>query len=334
MVSRSSLAVKSKGEQARRQLARLRPLPLWSWRFDRRTAGYTPVDLLTLGYFGLNLVLIGIGYRHLENAEGMLALFGSGFLVVALLRWVPRTGSLALQFVRDSYPLWLLPISYKSVGVVNKAIFQGYFDHVVLRWDFLLFRGHPNSYLAERFPYEPLSEFLHLCYWMYLLLVPILGFTLYFMGRYERFRVFATTISLTYYCCYTIFMLFPVMGPYYTFPRVTAPGTFFPELVYTVLERGAAVGAAFPSSHVAVSVVVALMAYRFCRVLWPLLLIAAAGITVGTVYGGFHYAIDAVAGLAFGVLAAHLGPRVHAALLRVLRPQRAAAGEMESEQFS
>jgi membrane-associated phospholipid phosphatase len=44
-------------------------------------------------------------------------------------------------------------------------------------------------------------------------------------------------------------------------------------------------------------------------------LVIAAGILFGTVYGGFHYAVDSLAGLAVGIAFGWLGPRMHRALL-------------------
>lgn len=283
------------------------------------TRGYMPVDVLSLSYCAVNVVLLAVGYRNVPGAGGLLAAFLTGFVVVASFRFVPRGGSWMLQFVRDAYPLITLPLTYGAVGRVNRALFPGFFDDLVLEWDRWVFGGHPNAYLADVLPSAPLSEFLHLCYFLYLSMVPLLGLTLFLRGRFERFRVFSTTTTLTFYTCFTMFLLFPVQGPYYTFPRVDAPGVFFPQLVYSVLERGASVGAAFPSSHVAVAMVVALMAHRLCRGLWPVLLTIALGITLATVYGGFHYAIDSVVGFGYGLIMARVGPRLHAALLRRVR---------------
>jgi membrane-associated phospholipid phosphatase len=109
-----------------------------------------------------------------------------------------------------------------------------------------------------------------------------------------------------------------VRGPYYTFPPVDAPGTIFPELVHATLDRGAAVGTAFPSSHCAAAVVVAILAWRFApRGLAMAITVISSGIVLATVYGGFHYAIDAVAGLVIGLAMGNLGPRLHGWLSRL-----------------
>ena len=80
------------------------------------------------------------------------------------------------------------------------------------------------------------------------------------------------------------------------------------ELLFAqrLLDGAAAWGTAFPSSHVAVALVAGVCAWRFWRTLGAAALPAAILLTLGTVYGQFHYAVDAMAGaaIAAGVLIA------------------------------
>jgi membrane-associated phospholipid phosphatase len=89
-----------------------------------------------------------------------------------------------------------------------------------------------------------------------------------------------------------------VAGPRYLFPLAAnaASDTAIARFTQRLLDDGAAWGTAFPSSHVAVSVVAAGVAVREWRPLGVVLLVAASLLTLGTVYGQFHYAVDAVAG--------------------------------------
>src|SRR5207237_54408 len=66
-------------------------------------------------------------------------------------------------------------------------------------------------------------------------------------------------------------------------------------------------GAAFPSSHVAAAVVAAVCALRYWRRLGLVLTPFTLGLVLSVVYGQFHYAVDAVAGLivAGAVLVSH-----------------------------
>ena len=60
------------------------------------------------------------------------------------------------------------------------------------------------------------------------------------------------------------------------------------------------------------------VAWRLCRpVFWILTLIVPA-LALGTIYGGFHYALDTLAGALLGTVVALGAPRVHAAIAAAL----------------
>ncbi len=285
-----------------------------------RRLGFLPADVLSLVYLGITTVVVLLGYGRLPHWGGWLAAHLALLGIVISLRWVPRRSYPVLQLVRETYPLWLMPIAYRSIQDLSRLTTDRYFDDVVLRWDLALFSSHPHTWLMAAAGWPLLKEYLHFAYIVYQLLVPVLGLTLFFQKRFEALRVTATTIVLTMYSCYLVFTFFPVLGPYYVFPRPEGSGVgLFPVLVERMLDAAAARGTAFPSSHVAGSTAVALLAIRFSRRLSYALILLAASIFVATVYGSFHYAIDAVVGLAFGICAALLGPRVHAWLVRRTR---------------
>jgi membrane-associated phospholipid phosphatase len=71
----------------------------------------------------------------------------------------------------------------------------------------------------------------------------------------------------------------------------------------TLLDRGSSRGTAFPSSHVAASVVSSLCALRHQRRVGIAVTLVTVALTFATVYGGFHYAVDALVGVILGGLA-------------------------------
>ncbi len=285
-----------------------------------RRLGFLPADLLSLAYLAVTTAVVLLGHGRLERWNHWLSVHLGLIVVVVALRWVPRQGLPVLQLVRETYALWLMPVGYRAVQDLNRITTSGYYDDIVLGWDRLLFGGHPHAYLMQALPWPWLSEYLHFSYIFYQFLVPTLGFTLFFQRRFEALRVMATTVVLTMYTCYLVFIFFPVLGPYYTFARPAgADAGIFPALVERMLQAGASLGAAFPSSHVAGSMAVAIVAHRFARRLSYALIVLAFSILVATVYGSFHYAVDALAGFIYGVTMALLGPRLHAFLLRRTR---------------
>jgi membrane-associated phospholipid phosphatase len=239
-------------------------------------------------------------------------------VAAAALVWVvPRIGMrTALAVARDWLPAILLPLFYTELAHLNDALGGGYHDALVQSWEQALFGTQPSVTLRQLLPWRPLGEYLHFGYFAYYALVPGLGLALYRAGRREAFRAMLTTVLLVFFACFLWFMVFPVAGPWYSFPRPAgdSEGWVFPGIVHAVLARGASQGTAFPSSHTAVAVVVWMLAWRLARrVFWAFALIVPA-LVVGTVYGGFHYAVDTTAGVLVALAGYAVGPRVHAAL--------------------
>lgn len=284
-----------------------------------RTRGYNPADILAMIYLSGVCVIILAAGRGMDGWGGRLGAYAAVLGMVALLRFVPRRLPRVLQFLRESYTLFALPLAYGDLDWLNRLISTGYHDETVIRWDLALFGAHPHLYLSELLPHPLLSDALHACYLLYMALVPVLGITLYLQNREHAFRVLATTVTLTMYSCYAFFIAFPVQGPYEFHGQPQGIPGRIPGLVYAMLDRGSSVGTAFPSSHVAGAMAVAVMSTWFSRRLSHVMAALTLGIGVATIYGGFHYAIDAVAGFVYGLILSLVGPRIHAAFLRQVR---------------
>jgi membrane-associated phospholipid phosphatase len=121
---------------------------------------------------------------------------------------------------------------------------------------------------------------------------------------------------MTFMTCYVLFIFFPVLGPFHYLdaPDPARLGYFFPRLTRFVLDHGSSRGSAFPSSHVAVAVAVLLQAWRHDRLVLTVLLFLVPAVAFGAVYGGYHYAIDAVAGLIVALLISRVGPGLYRSL--------------------
>jgi membrane-associated phospholipid phosphatase len=141
---------------------------------------------------------------------------------------------------------------------------------------------------------------MHAGYLSYYLILAGAPLGLWLSGRREGARRVTLAMMAAFYLCYAIFLLFPVAGPRYTFPLAdnAATATGIARFTQRLLDGGAAWGTAVPSSHVAVSLVAAGVTLGEWRALGAPLLAAAILLTLGTVYGQFHYAVDAVAGAA------------------------------------
>lgn len=226
----------------------------------------------------------------------------------------PRTA----MSIGDWYPLVLVPAIYMELAVLNQAVFGGrYFDNVIIRWEQAVFHTQPSRTLAPAAPFRPLSEVLHAAYLSYYLIVMAPPVILALQRRWAEFREMVFTVMFAFFAHYLFFVYFPVQGPRYLFPPPgsgQAEGPAF-RLAHEVLQAGSSQGSAFPSSHVGVSVAQAANMLRFLPRLAPLVIVLTLGLGTGAVYGGFHYAIDALAGLALGTACAVIGPSLYRRLL-------------------
>jgi membrane-associated phospholipid phosphatase len=262
-----------------------------------------------IAFYLLATAALAIAFREALpqwKAAAGAHLFGASLLLS--LRFLHGRLPAGVMFLRDWYPVMLFPILYQEVEWLAAAFGNWGLTERLQELEASLFGGQPSVYLSERLASVPLSEYLHFCYFSYLLLVPLVGGLWYFKGKREAFHELILLVSLTYAVSYLFYILLPVDSPFYLTEPLPPPlsGQFFYELVHFVSERGGARGGAFPSSHVSVSTVILLVALRHEKRFLFWLLPLCAGVALATVYGRFHYAVDVLAGwiLALGVVLA------------------------------
>ena len=280
--------------------------------------GYLPADVLLLVFLSITAFLLVVSPLSFPGKVGYATLHVALLVAVALVRFVPRDGPPVVRFLRHFFPLLSLPFLYRSMQYLNRLTTTGYFDNWIASLEQAVFASQPSQGFHLALPWMPLSEFLHLLYVVYLLLVPAIALPLFFSRRNADLALFTTSLMATFLFCYTIFTFFPVRGPYYYFGPIdpAAKGVLFPRLVHWILDGASSAGTAFPSSHVAAATCIWLVGRRlYPRIGWALLVVAG-GILFATVYGGFHYALDALVGLPVGVAGGLGGPRLHAWILQ------------------
>jgi membrane-associated phospholipid phosphatase len=278
-----------------------------------------PVDFYTMVYLVFGLAMLAIAPHRPPNTALLILLHVAAIPAIVLARayrvdrW--KVGAVLLAF----YPLAAFGLFYSEVGMLVKALHGGVLhDAPVQRLEEAVFRSQPARDLHTWWPWRPLGEYLHLGYFAYYVLTLAMAVVLWLSRPRRAFDIALGTVALSYYICFTIFVLYPVAGPYHAFPHIdpAAVGYVLPRLVRSVLDRGSSVGAAFPSSHVAVAVTVWIMAMRYHRPLAVVLAFIVPALALGAIYGGYHYAIDALAGAVLAVLVSFAGARATEALRR------------------
>jgi len=269
---------------------------------SRARRGVTPTDRLTLGFIVVFALMLLVQAPHVPSWPWLL---GGDALVGVLLLLLPRlsaTGAFS-EFVGGGYPVLLTTAFYTQLGVIQLDAGRLY-DAVVQRWELGLFGAEVSVLWHQRVPSQALSWVLHACYGSYYWIVMLVPVWLFVRGRREAYQRAGFIMALAFYSCYLIFGLFPVAGPNYFYPLPTGPvvEVLPARYVYMMLGAGSAMGTAFPSSHVAATWCTVYAAWRDARRLALVLAPVALLLAVGTVYGQFHYAVDAIAGALLALL--------------------------------
>jgi membrane-associated phospholipid phosphatase len=224
----------------------------------------------------------------------VLALLAAGALLVSRRP--------ALRPLRDWLPLALGPLLYVELRWLIAGVGRPHADALVLGWERALFPSNPAATWAPSMPSVALSEALHFAYASYYFLVLLPPILLYLRGRRTEYAFTLLALALVFSVCFTTYLIFPVDGPRFLVGPAAAPDGPVRSFVIHLLAAGSSRGTAFPSSHVAASVVASLCALRVQRRVGLVVALLTAGLTLGTVYGGFHYGVDALAGLIVGAV--------------------------------
>lgn len=265
-------------------------------------ARLSALDVATLAYLAVaTAAVLAFGVTDESGWPWLLAAHAL-LLVVVLLAPAARQAGPVGRFLGEFYPMLLLGGLYAEVGVLNVDL--GYeHDLAIQRLELWLFGSQLSYRWIREWPNPVVSWVLHSCYLAYYAILGASPLGLWFSGRRDAARRTIFAVMLTFYLCYVVFIFFPVAGPRYAFPAAhnAATAVWPARAAQWLLDRGDSWGAAFPSSHVSAAVVAALCALRYWRPLGLMLAPFTVGLVLSVVYGQFHYAADAVAGLLVAV---------------------------------
>jgi membrane-associated phospholipid phosphatase len=283
--------------------------------------GLFAVESISLIYNAITTVMILCLYGRMDH-PGMMLLERAGIvlvtfaLVAAYRHWPCRL----MAFVRMAVQMGFLAYWYPDTFEFNR-LFPN-LDHVFASLEQVLFQCQPSVEFSESVPSMWFSEPFNLGYFSYYPMIAVVTIY-YFLFRFEWFEKICFVLVTSFFIYYLIYIFVPVAGPQFYFPAIgmdnvlaqhfpaigdyfnhndillPGPGYdhgFFYNLVEASQEVGERPTAAFPSSHVGISTIVMIMAWRANRKLSLVLLPFYVLLCCATVYIQAHYLIDAIAG--------------------------------------
>jgi len=289
-------------------------------RVDSRK-GLFAVEKVTLIYNLLTSILILFMYPRMAHPVHMLwervLIAGLTFLLMYLYRIAPCKFS---AFVRITFQLGLLSYWYPDTFEFNRLLPN--LDHIFATAEQFLFGCQPAAKFCELYPTMWVSEPFNLGYFSY---YPMIGAValFYFLRRYNEFEKLSFILVTSFFIYYLIYIFIPVAGPQFYFPAIGADNVMhgnFPAIgdyfnynqqllqgpgynhgfFYSLVDASQQVGerptAAFPSSHVGISTILMILAFRANRKLSAFLLPFYLLLCGATVYIQAHYLIDAIVG--------------------------------------
>ena len=283
--------------------------------------GLFAVEKITLIYNLLTSILILFLFQRMDHPWHMLLdramIAAMTFLLMYLYRLAPCKFS---AFVRIVIQMSLLSYWYPDTFEFNR--FFPNLDHVFAITEQFIFNGQPAIWFCHTFPHLLVSEAFNMGYFFYYPMMLIVAL-FYFIYRFEWFEKMSFVLVTSFFIYYLIYIFVPVAGPQFYFPAIgfdnvskgifpaigdyfnnndillPGPGFdhgFFFNLVEASQEVGERPTAAFPSSHVGISTIVMIMAYRVNKKLCYFLAPFYVLLCCATVYIQAHYLVDVIAG--------------------------------------
>jgi membrane-associated phospholipid phosphatase len=267
-------------------------------------------------------------------------------LIVSLARFGKADRGRLLVTLRDWLPCFLILLAYRESGMFFRPDPAHRLDYLFVSLDNALLKNHwVGGFLQLSSPW--FQRYLEFAYFLCYPLVP-LGLAALYLARCDHARQasaeghdfsraetasipefargasapgewrraidhFWTAVLLAVLSCYVLYPFFPLTPPRELFNDLPGPAVapLIRKTNFWLLGQYGVGASLFPSGHVAATTAMALALRKYLPRVGVIFLIAAASIALATVYGRYHYAADAIAGIVVGAAAAFIANHLH-----------------------
>lgn len=260
-------------------------------------------------FFTWSTILAAVLPLRISAVERILLMNAAVFLLYVIVWLLRRRGW--VEYARDWIPQAMAMVAYQQMGLFADGAPQHVLESKWIVFDRLLLDTfHLRTALESLGPVIP--SLLELSYLFVYAVPPITMAILYVLGERRRADLVLAIYLIALFLCYGQFPFWPSEPPRVVFAGQDLPNfsTSVRDLNLWLVGNGGIHTSVFPSAHVSGVFAVALglmYAVPKRRKLIAAYFVYAVLVALATVYGRYHYAVDAFAGAIIGVLSPPLG---------------------------
>ena len=285
----------------------------------------TPMDVIVAAHCMIMICLIALRSRYSPYTAIQYILQYTAVLLTATIAApaIDRAqhkviNNPVVKFFRYMYPMMLLGPFFQWTYPISKMFFVTPFSQYLLEADIALFGFNIARDLVHRWGDNYwLSEWFNFSYLSYYWVTLYLPLYLYFKKQYREFFYVCFIAGMIIFSCFIFQTVFPAQGPVSYEPvssgfLVAGPVSEFARKFLNVVDIP---GGAMPSGHIAGTIAIFILAWRFARrAFWATAPIVVS-LCIATVYCRYHYAVDGIAGIIVALIGVYMiGPRLYARL--------------------
>jgi membrane-associated phospholipid phosphatase len=235
----------------------------------------------------------------------------NGFVLCTYAVLLRFSDNIVVRHLRNWIPLALMLLAYKEMGWLAPAAHDHHLEQSWIVWDHLLLtRWRLRNIIESAGPLFP--SVLELCY-VLVYALPAFSMSMLYVYRKSRDAEYLLVVYLLgLFLSYVQFPFWPSEPPRLVFPGEDgqAVDTLLRQFNHWLLGGYGIHTSVFPSAHVSGAFAAAFALKRILGDhpwLYRSVFIYATLVAIATVSGRYHFAVDAVAGVIVGTVAAALG---------------------------
>ncbi len=217
------------------------------------------------------------------------------FILAAALTDKGKSRYTTLRNIRIFFPFLILVYLYPETDYLNNILCRSDLDWWFSGAEEEIFGCQPSLSFASTWHHNLWAEWMYFGYFFYYCMIAGVPLYIYFRISHQNGEKFAFILISSFLLYYLFFIIVPVAGPQFYFREKADPlprGFIFGKVLRFIQHYGEGRTAAFPSSHVSISLMLVWGCFRYARKLLPLIIPVCILLIFSTVYLRAHYVID------------------------------------------